>query len=86
MVTLHIERPVLIDDDGNDIAPMNRHELSVFNLLRGKQLSADHPITCLNPTEWFTPVTVKVENGSIWVRSTSTCWFALHGCRIRDAQ
>ena len=43
--------------------------------LIGREAKANHPITCLNPTETFIITEAKVENGAIVVRGTDTCWW-----------
>ena len=88
MTTLQIQRPVLLDADGIEIKPMTRHEQALFDkLIAGKQVKASHPVTCLNPEEWFTPVTVQISDGGcIYLRGLSTCWWALTMCEFRDAQ
>lgn len=41
----------------------------------GMPVKADHPITCINPTETFTIAEVKAEEGKFYVRGEHTCWF-----------
>ena len=79
--------PVIVDRDGNEIAKMTDHEQALFDkLLKGKQVKADHPITCLNPEEWFEPVTVQItDERRIFVRGVNTCWWSLRMCEVRDA-
>ena len=72
-------------DDKYPVTDMNRHEMAVMNLLRDRELAADHPVTCLNPSEWFTPTKVSIDNGRVWVAGAETCWFSLQMCRVRDA-
>lgn len=44
--------------------------------LKGKLAAVNHPITPLNPSEYFTIVDVKIEeNGKIFVRGEHTMWF-----------
>lgn len=71
-------------DAKDPVTEMTRHETAVFNLLRGKELAADHPVTVLNPDEWFTPSKVSISNDRVWVCGPNTCWFSLQMCRVRD--
>ena len=66
---------------------MSDHEQALFDkLLKGKQLKADHPVTCLNPDEWFTPVRVRISDARrIFVIGARTCWFSMRMCEVRDA-
>ena len=43
--------------------------------LIGKRAKAYHPITCLNPTEFFEIRFVKIENDKVFCRGENTCWF-----------
>lgn len=58
-------------------------------LLAGIECKADHPITCLNPSEWFTPVDLRgeyrnwEEKHMLFVRGEHTCWFRLDQVEIR---
>lgn len=63
---------------------MTLHEESILQLLQGKELKAAHPITCLNPDEWFKPVAVDVTDSKVWVSGANTCWFAISMCEVRD--
>lgn len=51
---------------------------NLMNLLIGKRAKANHPITCLNPEEYFIIYEVKLENddGRIFCRGENTCWFS----------
>jgi len=73
-----------LDDIRDPVTDMNRHETAVMNLLRGKELKADHPVTCLNPEEWFVPHKISITDGKVWVSGRQTCWFALHMCIVRQ--
>lgn len=44
----------------------------------GTSVKANHPITCLNPDEWFEVTEVRAESdGRFAVRGERTCWFGL---------
>lgn len=51
-------------------------------LMIGKTAKANHPITCLNPTETFIIVDVKVNDNTIFVRGENTCWFGSNSYEI----
>lgn len=66
---------------------MTKSEQIVIKLLDKRQMKSYHPITCINPTEWFTPTEVKIEDDRvIWIRNDDTCWFRLDACEIREVQ
>ena len=63
-------------------------------LFQGIEVKANHPITSLNPTEWFTPIYVGFDTGlrapeqehqRIFVRGHDTMWFNLAQCEVRHA-
>jgi hypothetical protein len=41
----------------------------------GTMVKADHPITCLNPTEYFEVTEVEVTSTGARARGKNTCWF-----------
>lgn len=44
----------------------------------GMRLKSNHPITCLNPDEWFEVSEVRAEpDGDFSVRGENTCWFGI---------
>jgi len=49
------------------------------NALVGKIAKADHPITCINPEEYFEIVEAKLDTYSgevkLYVKGENTCWF-----------
>lgn len=47
------------------------------NFLLGMRVSADHPITGMNPTPEFVIVEVKNEDNHIYVRGQNTMWFGM---------
>jgi hypothetical protein len=60
-------------------------------LLAGIECKADHSITCMNPTEWFTPTEIQSEykdmsstDRIVWIRGEHTCWFRLDQVEIRN--
>lgn len=57
-------------------------------LLSFIECKAPHPITCINPTEWFSPIDIRSEYGftqnKIFVRGEETCWFPLDKCEVRN--
>lgn len=53
--------------------------------LVGLEVKADHPITCLNPTETFLIRYAKIdERGKLYVRGEETMWF--HASLITRAE
>jgi hypothetical protein len=52
--------------------------LTLDNLVKsivGRRAKAQHPITVVNPDEFFTISDVKIENYKIYVRGENTIWF-----------
>lgn len=43
----------------------------------GSKVKVSHPITCLNPEEFFTVVEMRTEifPTKVWIRGENTCWF-----------
>lgn len=43
----------------------------------GSRVKVDHPITVLNPDEYFEVVDIKYDTGAnkCWIRGENTCWF-----------
>ncbi len=43
----------------------------------GSMVKVDHPITCVNPTEYFTVFEMRydLERQKLAVRGEDTCWF-----------
>lgn len=62
------------------------NEKIIFKLLEGKQVKANHAITCLNPDEWFTPIAVWIKDNNVYVIGENTCWFNLSQCEVRNKQ
>lgn len=55
--------------------------MKIANLILGRRVKADHPITVLNPEETFIVTEVKfnqysVNGPSFYVRGEKTMWFA----------
>lgn len=52
----------------------------------GSMVKADHPVTCLNPTEWFAVYEIKYEpvHNKFWVRGENTMWFNLNMITLRE--
>ena len=65
---------------------MTLHEEAILQLLQGKELSARHPNTCVNPDKWFIPVAVNIYDSKVWVSGSNTCWFAISMCEVRDTR
>lgn len=61
-------------------------------LLAGIECKADHPITCLNPSEWFIPTDIRGEyreweqKHMLFVRGENTCWWRLDQVEIRRSE
>lgn len=51
-------------------------------VLIGRTVKANHPITVLNPEEWFKIIDVNVTDGKVWVIGENTCWFNYHQCQL----
>lgn len=45
--------------------------------LIGTTVKADHPITCLNPDEYFDVHEIQIGSTGVSVRGKNTCWFGL---------
>jgi hypothetical protein len=59
----------------------------ILYALQSKAVRAPHPITCLNPSEWMSPTSARVDSDArIWIRSEETCWFPLDRCQIKNIQ
>jgi len=43
----------------------------------GTMVKANHPITCLNPEEWFAVAEIEHRHGKFYVRGENTCWFSV---------
>lgn len=45
--------------------------------LVGKIVKVSHPITCLNPDEYFEVVELQYDQyaDKVWIRGDNTCWF-----------
>ena len=50
----------------------------------GKMARADHPITCLNPDEWFEVKAARQLDGRLAIIGENTCWFSIYLCDIKD--
>jgi len=59
-----------------------------INSLIGKSAKADHPITCLNPTEYFTIIDICIDKTlkgyKVSVRGDDTCWFNVKSVMIKE--
>lgn len=72
--------------EGNKI-PTNDDTLGF--MLSKFEIKAPHPITCLNPDEWFSAVEYNqeyhpaLEKDVIRVRGEKTAWFRLDQCEVR---
>lgn len=46
----------------------------------GDMVKVDHPITVLNPTEWFkvTQISITIPDRRVSIRGDETCWFGLN--------
>lgn len=63
---------------------MTTHERALLKMLSGRLFSADHPISDLNPAEWFQVKQVKIEGSRIFIAGEHTCWFSINMCRPRS--
>jgi hypothetical protein len=53
--------------------------LTLNNLVQsliGKRAKADHPMTVINPEEYFIIIEAKIEDNKILVRGDKTAWFS----------
>lgn len=44
----------------------------------GTKVKANHPITCINPEEYFAVHEIQAFGGNITVRGEDTCWFGMN--------
>jgi|GEM_PF-5528394 len=49
--------------------------MKIRDLILGKKVSADHPITVLNPAKIFEITEVNIFNKRIYVKGKNTMWF-----------
>ena len=50
----------------------------------GKMVKANHPITCLNPDEWFEVINAREDEGAVYVIGRKTFWFRLSQCEVQE--
>jgi hypothetical protein len=46
------------------------------SLIIGITVKADHPITCLNPSETFKIAHARIDNDQLYCRGEKTMWFS----------